>query len=638
MASVSFPNYNLIAGQAGTGEAFLLGPGLGPLNLIRQQDALNRKNQQAEMAAKQQRENRERQDLQKLRMGLTTKGFLPFTAELQATAKRTYDEMKAISLNPSMDRGTQELEIEKRTADYKSKAEWTTLVENRFKDITQLSAKDKRYNPAAVDTALYKSLDDEQGNRLPIAGFNPDKLNTVLENPDTFNRNEVASSFLDSLAEADRSTKTSAARPGRLGQSNTAESNFFEVENGAFKLDPATANRIPRTDRPEVIEAAKRDPFVSRIINQQMQAHAGKVNAVVEKMRNLEPLTPEEQDLVEREQTGQKQYANYLNELLLPHAYQRSSEIQTYSRPLPVKAAPQLKAAPKRPANEVMAIPTVGFQASTYVPEATGRFGQMKKAMGITPSVTTNHYPTVGVSFGSASRPYAEAVIDNREAEVVGENGKTTRAALGNGKVPMQVVGRDYVLYVNGKRVGRKEAFRNDSEAYNYLLSSIERLTPEQARKAELRAEYRGTVLDKTKTANDGAGGQPKPTGTSTTTGAATYDTGISESRLSVIAPANQATDAQLQQASGGKWNPRQPTKQQTRAIEALTRKGGRVVSPYGTQQGQPTTPSKTVGSKDVLGFGNPSRGGNIYKAAGTKPTGVDGVTSPADNRRGGLY
>jgi hypothetical protein len=76
---------------------------------------------------------------------------------------------------------------------------------------------------------------------------------------------------------------------------------------------------------------------------------------------------------------------------------------------------------------------------------------RMKTALGIEPARITNHYPTVGVTFGSARRPYAEVTIDNRDAEIIGQEGKTTTRATGNGKVPMQVVSRDLTLYVNGK-------------------------------------------------------------------------------------------------------------------------------------------------------------------------------------------
>lgn len=612
MAQIPVPPYIPTTG-AGNGEAFILQGGMTSLGILREQDAINRRVREREAQAKQKQEAQQIQDLQKVRQGLSDTGFLPFQPELDTRGPAVYSELLAVQTDPKRNALQKKLDTDKIIAARKGEVAWTKQVEDRFKEVTQLSGKDKRYNPAAVDKLLYSSLNDKDGSRLPITGFNPDVLNTVLDNPDTFDKTAVATSFLEDLAKADTSSNSTAATPGRFGERNTATSNYWEVENGVIKLDPATGNRIPRTDRPEVIEAAKRDPFVSKLIDQRMQAHAATVQAVVEKMRNREPLTDDEQRLVEQEQTEPKRYASYLNELLLPHAYQRTSEIQTYARPIAPKAVPRPKAAPKPSATEVTATPTVGYQASIYQPAATGRFEKMRQSMGITPALVTNHYPTVGETFASARRSYAEVTIDNRQAEVVGQDGKTTTQALGNGKVPMQIVSRDLVLYSNGKRLGRKAAYQSDAEAYEDLLRTINELTPEQAAKAELRAEYRGTLTDKAKTANDGAGGSPakSPTGKSLslndfTAGASADKSTVNESRLSVIVPASQATDAQLRQATGGKWNPQQPTPQQAQAIEALTRKGGRVVTPYGTTT-MPTTTKKPT-----------------YKAAGAKSSGTD--------------
>lgn len=640
---------------AGNGEAFILQGGMGSLGILREQDAIARRVREREAQAQQKREAQQLQDLQKVRLGLSDGGFLPYQPELETRKQAVFDEMVKVQMDPKLPDYQKKVGTEKILADYNSKATWTKQVENRFKEVTQLSGRDKRYNPAAVDKLLYSSLNDTNGNRLPIAGFNPDVLNTVLENPDTFDKTAVAAAFLDELAKADTSSESTAATPGRFGERNTATSNYWEVENGALKLDPVTGNRIPRINRPEVIEAARRDPFVSKLIDQQMQAHAATVQTVVEKMRNLEPLTADEQQLVEQEQTEPKRYASYLNELLLPHAYQRTSEIQTYARPLAPKAAPRPKAAPKPSATEVTATPTVGYQASTFQPAATGSYGQMKQALGIAPPLVTNHYPTVGETFASARRPYADVTIDNRQAEVVGQDGKTTTRALGNGKVPMQIVSRDLVLYSNGKRLGRKAAYQSDAEAYEDLLRTINELTPEQARKAELRAEYRGTLTDKARTTNDGAGSQGRTTAGQEADiakliaeAAGDEKSTVNETRLSVIVPASQATDAQLRQATGGKWNPQQPTPQQARAIEALTRRGGRIVTPYGTTA-TPATPapligsgdrfrrgSKLVGSNDALGFG----AGGPLRSSGVDWGDTPTLTKPKStiDRRGGAY
>ncbi|MBT2557557.1 hypothetical protein J7E24_07165 [Hymenobacter sp. ISL-91] len=579
-----------------------------------------------------------------------------------------YKEIREVYQNPNLNSADKQSLADEKIANHNSKVDWTKQLESRFKDVVRLSSgADAPYNPAAVDAALNATLKDKDGNILPPGTYSPDAASAVLDNPDTFDRTAVATRFLDQLAKEDSSTVSTAATPGRYGQRNTATSNFFEVEDGTFKLDPTTGRRIARTSRPEVVEAARRDPFVSKLIDQRMQAHAATVAGVVEKMKALEPLTEQEQQLVEQEQAGPKRYVQYLDELLLPHAYQRSTEIQTYARPVAPKAP---KAAPKKSASEITVTPTVGYQASTYTPEPNGlRQRTMKAALGITPAQVTNHYPTVGVTFASARSPFAEVLVDNRGAEVVGQNGTTTKLAQGNGKVPARITSRDLALYINGKRVGRTQAFTSDTDAYAYLLSTIEGLSPEQARKAELRAEYRGSITDKARTTNDGTGGQdvagqqesegasPKKPSLWDISGTKGRSSGPTATEQSVIIPANQTTDAQLQRASGGSYNPRKLTSEQARAVEALKRKGGRLLDPY-TQTpttGQPAgrgplmTPgsdwntsssrpaagsgdrypkkekvvlrigvpappkSQLVGKKDVLGFGTPSpanRGG----------------------------
>jgi hypothetical protein len=329
MAQIPVTNFNPYnpTNGAGNGEAFLLGSSLTPLNLIRQQSGINQRLAAKQAADRQKEQAQEVQALQKLRLRLTDKEFLPYQPELNARKQEIWGKLIANRENEKQTPFEQRLAEQKIMDDYNSAAKWTTGVEDRFKDIVALSAKDKRYNPAAVDAALYGSLNDAEGNRLPIASFQPDVLNAILTRPDVFDRNEVAKQFLEDLsAKADMSTASTAARPGQYGQRATAESNYFELEDGTYKLDPATGQRIPHTDRTEVIEAARRDPFVSRLIDEQMHAHRKTLAEVDMKMEAFEPMTPEEQQLVLQEQTEPKRYASYLNELLLPHAHCRTSE------------------------------------------------------------------------------------------------------------------------------------------------------------------------------------------------------------------------------------------------------------------------------------------------------------------------
>ena len=110
------------------------------------------------------------------------------------------------------------------------------------------------------------------------------------------------------------------------------------------------------------------------------------------------------------------------------------------------------------------------------------------------------------------------------------------------------------------------------------------------------------------KTAYDGTGGKPEAIGTNNN-GGPTYDSGTSEKRYNVIVPADQYTDAQLVQATGGKWHPRIPTAEQRAVIDALRAKGGRLVTPYSQAPAAESTPKENA---DPLGFGD------------SKPTGID--------------
>ena len=83
---------------------------------------------------------------------------------------------------------------------------------------------------------------------------------------------------------------------------------------------------------------------------------------------------------------------------------------------------PRPKPAAQPKPDEVTATPAVGFQLSHYEQPGT-KLGTMGKLLGQKPAPATlvpNHYPTVGVSFGSARKPYTPVMVDNHAAEIVG--------------------------------------------------------------------------------------------------------------------------------------------------------------------------------------------------------------------------
>ena len=237
-----------------------------------------------------------------------------------------------------------------------------------------------------------------------------------------------------------------------------------------------------------------------------------------------------------------------------------------------LNAQPRQARTSKPSPHEVLATPTVTGQTSYY----------QANASGIT---SPNHYAAVGHSFGSTSKPYVEVEANNGGMQIVGQNGEVTRpnVANANGRVPMRLVSRDYVLYANGKRLGRPEPFQTDEEAHQQMLKLIrESKHPEQL---ELRVEGRGVVVDKNKTSGDGLGGSQQPTGYDRQTGKPTYDTSTSETQHNVIVPMTQDMDAQLRRATNGKWHHHKASAQENEVIREVQKRGGRLITPYNNVQ-----------------------------------------------------
>ena len=107
-----------------------------------------------------------------------------------------------------------------------------------------------------------------------------------------------------------------------------------------------------------------------------------------------------------------------------------------------------------------------------------------------------------------------------------------------------------------------------------------------------------------------------------------------SENVYSVILPANQTTDAQLARATKGTWNPRKPTAEQQALMDQLTRRGGRVVSPYAPAP----TQAKPKKDNNPLGYTAeelwPKRPAFIPTKSGQQPPALTGRGPLADRMR----
>jgi hypothetical protein len=236
-----------------------------------------------------------------------------------------------------------------------------------------------------------------------------------------------------------------------------------------------------------------------------------------------------------------------------------------------LRAPRERKADPK----QLVATPAVSRQFSPYdVPGTNER--------------RTNHYASVGKSLGTASGPGIQVEANNGQMMIVGQNGEVTRpnTPTANGRVPVQLLSRDYVLYANGKRIGRDKPFQTDEEAHQDLLRII-RESP-HPEKLELRVEGRAVVKDKTRTEGDGLGGTTAGLRTQhydPTKGKMVNDAGPTERQQEVMIPITQEIDAQLRRASGNKYEPRTTSDYERQIINAVKGRGGRLVTPYSAEK-----------------------------------------------------
>ncbi|TGE29798.1 hypothetical protein [Hymenobacter metallicola] len=337
MATISIPSLNPVPlGVAGTGEAVILQGGSAPLNTIMRLDAQAQRQRQLAEAQKLKARDQELQDLQKVRSGLTDRGFLPYHKQLTQGRTQFFDKLGSIYQTPGLSRDERYLQGQKLADDYNNQARWTENLGERFKEVVQLTSKDKRYIGQRIDEGLLNKIKDSQGNTLPIGTFSPESVQEVLNDPRNHDTTEVVNQWLDKTLSDDQSLVSSAARPGGYGKTQKAVSNWFLVENGQIKLDSNTNKPIPRTELPEVLMAAEKDPFMRGQIDLKQREHQAVLQAIEAKMQNYEQLTPEERQLVGQETIAPKTRKDFLNELLLPHAYQRTSNVETYrAKPQP---------------------------------------------------------------------------------------------------------------------------------------------------------------------------------------------------------------------------------------------------------------------------------------------------------------
>jgi len=577
---------------AGSGAAYVLGMRNTPNALaLLAQGQKQREHAAAQRAAAKQKQAEQlatnfRNDLKyNTKTGrFYQKQFDDLTADAPDVLAGFYKDEQAGKITP--------LERDRQIAAYKQKLETERIhgeEKQKFLDgqATRIQA-DHTRDFTAYTTALAHSLIGPDGKLLPATQHDPEAVATALDaDASTYKEREVIAKTMHDVVPKVSQKVAHAGQVGGQHYADEVHGQLIRMKDGKPVLN---ADFTPQLNL-DGGAAELLDQGAVKVLADAREATYNKQREEREAARLKDPSLP---SLPKISRNG------HLSMMFGPQAaYSQSHEEGLNPRP------PQPRAA-KVSRDEVLVTPAVGSQLSHYE-----QFGQqpnlMARALGAkpgSPTLVPNHYPTVGESFGSARQPFASVMVDNHQAEMVGQDGKPTHfpKADPNGKVPMQLVSRDYSLYLNGKRLGRTDPYQTPAEAYQHLLATIRNLSPADAHKAELRAEYRGALVDKVKTAGDGLGGKPVAIGTDVN-GRPVYDNGTTEKLHSVIVPADQYTDAQLVRATGGKWHPRKPTAEQRAVIEALRQKGGRIVNPYS----QPTAPPTPHPKADPLGFGTTS-------------------------------
>jgi hypothetical protein len=416
-----------------------------------------------------------------------------------------------------------------------------------------LIAHDPTRNLTNYNNALAHSLIGPDGKRVLATDHNPEATATALDaDPTTYNENEVVRKTLKDVVPVITQRISEAGTLGGQHYADQVKGQLLQLKDGHPVLN---ADHTPQLNlNGGTMELLDQGP---------VKVLADAREAAYNKRREAEPNLP----VISRR--------GHLAMMFGPQVAYTQEHTEGLNgqvpRPRTTKANP----------HEVLATPTVTGQTSYY------RAGGSR-------ANTPNHYAAVGHSFGSTSKPFVEVEANNGAMEIVGQNGEVTHpnVANANGRVPMRLISRDYVLYANGKRLGRPEPFQTDEEAHQQVLKLI-RESP-HPEKLELRVMGRGVVVDKAKTAGDGLGGSPQPTGFNRKTGKPTYDTSTGETQYNVIVPITQDMDAQLKRATNGKWNPYQASAQENELIREVQKRGGRVITPYNNVQPLAPKPAKT--------------------------------------------
>ena len=634
---------------ANPGLAQVLSPGLGPLHILQQENY--RRQREAAAAAKAKSE--------------LDKQFTPLTPDVngglywQPEITKSAEDFQKFAKDPYVQAGQGKITANEAKANtaaafavHQGKSKKAQEAHDEISRIRS-TAIANNLNPGAIDKAIaVMSTDPTTGQAVPISQLDATTFNRTLnENPDYYDRDGVVSSFLKDKLKEEESRYTSAATPGHAGMENIAKSNMFEMHNGkaVMELGPDGKPRPKIKDLALAEQAMLRDPKMAALLRRELDNGASSRAEAIMRISNG-AMSTDQADAALESLNASTNTGTGTSRSMADNLIREYGTLSQQRNQLSPKAVPRPVAGGKAKDSDAVATPTSDFGLSvgdnggmvtTQVPNPnTGGLGNF-----LTPTISQtsaqakpfdNHYPVVGQSFASKKAPNIKLLANSGDFTTLGADGTPSKynGSKTNSMVPLNATDRSFVLEVNGKRMGLPKG-GTSADAYAEMKGMIERMTPEQARKAVLKSYYHGGVTDKGKTTGDGAGDKARILGYKDSSGELLSDADATRAKqnkepltpvydqtdqqLKVMHPATAQLDAQAARQTPG-YDPKKRTTQEAELIRLLEAKGGRVVDPYHTTA---TTPNPGGGiykrpaaaNQPTPTTAKPSRGGSIYKA-----------------------
>lgn len=341
----------------GHGDAVVFGPttdGLGGLRWLEKTDALRQqRDARAQAAAQKVKQTQDRDLLNKVR--LNSDGGVHYGPALQQKRQEFYDGLEKVATDPTRSWYQKSWDIQRMKDDYNAEVDAGKKNDKFITDEVQRHHGDTRYDAPATtqlltDTLYQKNPDgslvvgqDGKPQLVPALAWDPRTAAAAITTGNAhIKAPELFSQFIDKLPEDSITTSKEPLQGGR-GYRTVSKSNVFELDDQGIKRDKNGKRILKNTY--ETLAAFDADPLQKQYLDAEEAKHRQVFAGAVEKMQNLQQLSPEEAEAVRVEQSPQGRRLETLSKALVQYGYGREEHhlLQKAAR------APRTTAAAKAP-------------------------------------------------------------------------------------------------------------------------------------------------------------------------------------------------------------------------------------------------------------------------------------------------